>query len=1151
MAARDNVKNLRNNKPGLFTSTITRGLKQGPSSGKASFKRADNELVNSDILSTSSFKYAVDGEGLKSTQQLNVDYSNFANHTFFNSAQVKTNVAFDIIFNGFPFDGNKQESESFFEALTGYEKWVYDQFPKNKGYMYFAASGSTTGIYANQHTYVTVVDRAGAAYPSVSKIVTGENILNPGSDSMTLEMQLFLPSQPSSASMILDKHNESSGIRNGYSLVLNSTGSSASGSVTFYAMSGSVYDAVTVAVKKGQFNHVAFVWDRTPGVETISGYVNQKLIVSSAQPIEFGYIDASTANLYIGSGSAITGLFTPTLTFSGAIDELRIWHSVRTDDERNLYKEKNVFAQDDLKAYFKFNEASGSNSSVILDHSGNSLHGKLSAGGILLGVREAPTSSIAGASPMIWERIADNPILFPSHPAVLDLQSELLNSASLFDQANPNIITRLIPPHYLAEGQVEEGFETENGFITEQIQSGNDPRSFALGATQTLLLLLYTWAKFFDEMKLYVQTISTLRTVDYDTEDTVPDQFLLQLARNEGIDLPPLFNGSSIEQFIEGENIQSDISNNDITLQSVKNQIWRRILINLQDVLKSKGTIHSVKSFIRAVGIDPDNNFRIREFGGPTNRPLTFVREKRSEISTALLFPSMSNATSGGLLVSPFLSASRTEPGYPEISAQASAANYFLTSGSFTLEGTYRFVPGSFTANSQSLIRLETTGGLSTAQPGLVLNVVAVSSSNTVTLFTRPDLIGTHTTLAVPVTGVNIFDGSQWYVSVGRQRNDDGLDSLVSSSYFIRIARQNYGEIVESYNTSSIYLDNVASANAWSFVTASVNSSGTFIAVGSQSLPTGTGIAFLNDTTSAPTAARVTNFEGRITQIRFWSKFLTESEWPEHVRYFRSVGVEDPLSNFNFTITPTGSFQRLRIDASTDQVVTESNSSGQIFLTDFTQNGFVLTGSSFLPTSSVIVPERFFFSYLSPKFDEAATTEKVRIRGFTEFANVQETPWAGVSPVYDIERSELPTDNTRFTIDFSVVDALNQDIITIFSSLRALDNILGNPELLFSPDYPGLDDLRQIYFNKLTDKMNLRLFFDFFKWFDTNIGTFVAQLLPRKTRFLGTNFVVESHMLERPRVEYQFSDIYLGDNTRHSLKDTILMQLITGEFKRY
>jgi hypothetical protein len=145
----------------------------------------------------------------------------------------------------------------------------------------------------------------------------------------------------------------------------------------------------------------------------------------------------------------------------------------------------------------------------------------------------------------------------------------------------------------------------------------------------------------------------------------------------------------------------------------------------------------------------------------------------------------------------------------------------------------------------------------------------------------------------------------------------------------------------------------------------------------------------------------------------------------------------------------------------------------------------------------------------------------------------------------------MPTDNNRFSIDFSVVDALNQDIITIFATFKSLDNILGNPELMYSPDYPGLENLRQIYFNKLTDKMNLRLFFDFFKWFDTNIGTFIMQLLPHRTKFLGTNFVIEPHVLERSKVEYYSSDIYLGDNNRQALKDTILLRFISGDFKKY
>jgi len=1151
---RNNTRNLNLNRPGLFTPTVVRGLRNGPSNNSVNFSRSSNELSDSSVNNTSSFKYTIEGTGLRNTQQLNVDWSNFVNHTFFNSAQVKTNVAFEKVFNEFPFDGTKEEFENFFASLTGFEKWAYDNFPKNVGYLFFSGSN---GEPDDPGTFITVKDIAGAAFPTVSTNRTGQTLINPDIDPMTLEMWIYLPGQENSASAIIDKHvNPNASLsQQGFYVSLSGSASTTTGSLSFHVLSGTNADQVTLEVEKGKWNHVAWVWNRNQSVNKIFGFVNQRFFASSSQAIEFGPIASQTADMLIGSGSAITSsfgpsvLFTPETTFSGAIDELRIWHSVRTENERNLFKEKAVFASDDLVLYFKFNEPSGSNSPIVLDHSSNSLHGRLNTNSLVLGVREVPTSSIAGPSPVIYEKIADSPILFPSQENLAAFRDRLLLSASLYDNDNPNLITKLIPVHYFLEGQSEEGLETETGAIVDALQSGDDPRSVRLGATQTLLLLLYTWAKFFDEMKLYIQTLSTLNHVDYDNTDTVPDQFLLSLARNQGIELPPLFDGSSLEQFIEAENIQSDISTNDLSLLEIRNQIWRRILINLQDVIRSKGTLHSIKSFIRSVGIDPDNNFRIREYGGPSRLPLTFARDKRNEFSTMLDF------VSGGFVTSPFLTASsRTEPGFPEPgSSTPTFDDRLLTSGSWTYEGTYRMPVRDFGFTSQSLIRIHTSGTLSPAE-SVITNLVTVRGGHT-TLYVRQNTSASVDPLALSITGADIFDGRQWYVSFGRNRNDQ-VGSVVSSSYFLRVARQGFGEILESYVTSAYYNDynGDTSTSLWQNTTGSVNISGSFLVWGSQSLGNFSD-TFLNstdlDSTGVGSTAKVTNFVGKVSQVRFWSRGLRDNEWKEHVRNYRSVGVDDPKTNFNFNTTNTGSWERLRLDVSTDQIVTQSDSAGRIYFTDFTQNDFTLTGSGFPANSSVIVPERFFFSYLSPKFDQAATTEKVRVRSFQNFDLVQETPWAEVAPVYETPPSETPTDNNRFTIDYSVVDALDQDIVTIFASLDELNDAIGSPELLFSPDYPDLESLREVYFNKLVNKMNLKLFFEFYKWFDTNIGTFVEQLVPRKTRFLGTNFVVESHMLERGKVEYQFSDIYLGDNTRHALKDTILLRLITGEFAKY
>lgn len=1138
----DNSNNLRFNRPPLFQPNFVRNLVESAAGANSYTKVIGADMEDSVVGEQDTFKYDSDGTGVKNTQQLNIDWSKFENHTFFNSAAVKTNVAFETIINSFPFDGSQKEYETFFEKLTGFEKWVFDNYPKYKGYAFF--SGSSVGEI-NAGTWITVKDMEGAAYPSVSKDQTAVSKMNPGLDSMTIETWIFLPTGSNSSQTILSNMLSSSYGLDGFSLFATSSSNANYANLSFCVASRSLGGAVDFSIRKGMWQNIAITWDRTPGVNKMFAFVEQNL-TGSSNSFELGPTFWSGQDLIIGSGSSFSfsaKTFVPQTTLSGALDDLRLWHTVRSKEERNEWQRKAVYASNDLKLYFKFNEPGESNTLITLDSSGNSLHGKLNIAGNFLDVRNFATGSalnVFGTSPLLYEKLDLTPILFPEHPAVQDYRDSVIKNANWYDDNNPNLITKLIPPHYLTEGQEFEGLETEMGSIGTSFNTSSDPRSARLGGTQMLLSLMYVWAKYFDELKLFTETFSTLNWVDYDFSDTIPDQFLQMLAQQQGFTLPPMFTGTSIEQYINKENIQDSISTNNLSLQNIQNQIWRRILINLQDIVRSKGTLHSVKSFIRATGIDPDNNFRIREFGGPTKAPLTFVRDKRSEVSA------MADFSNGGLIRSPFLSGSRIEPGIPLLGNSANDGMW--TSGSFTYEGTYRFLKNTITNPTQSLVRLHTT---SSSGFGMPLNLLAVSGSSTLTLVSKPESSNASPLLVLNLNDVDIFDGDKWYISFGRQRNDhEDLKSSVSSSYFIRAAKQNFGEITEAYFTQSFFQDWLGTnPPVWQARNVTNNTQGAFITIGSQSVNTGIN-AFLNLNT-LPSFYRSTNFDGRVSQIRFWSKFLDSEEWQEHVRNFKSIGVKDPTKNFNFVTNRSGSWERLRMDISTDQINTEASATGTLQFFDFSQNNLHWTGSSFISGSSIIKPERFYFSYISPKFDEASTVEKVRPRSFTNYQNVLSSSYAQTAPLYRIELSEEPTDNTRFTIDFSVVDALDQDIVGIFATLDSLDNIIGNPELMFSPDYPQLANLREIYFNRLTNKMNLKGFFEFYKWFDTNIGVFIAQLVPRKTKYLGTNFVIESHMLERPKLEYHFSDIYLGDSNRHGLKDTIRLQLFNGDLRRY
>ena len=69
------------------------------------------DFKNTNIFSENSYRYG-DKDGFVSTQEINIDYSEFENHTFFHSAVAKVNESFDLILNKFPYEGTNKEIEN-------------------------------------------------------------------------------------------------------------------------------------------------------------------------------------------------------------------------------------------------------------------------------------------------------------------------------------------------------------------------------------------------------------------------------------------------------------------------------------------------------------------------------------------------------------------------------------------------------------------------------------------------------------------------------------------------------------------------------------------------------------------------------------------------------------------------------------------------------------------------------------------------------------------------------------------------------------------------------------------------------------------------------------------------------------------------------
>jgi len=1120
-----------------------------------------SDLVETNKLSTSSFKYEPLNYGIKSTQQLNVDWSKFQNHTFFMSAEVKTNVAFDQVINGYPFDGTKKEVEGFLEGLSGFEKWVFDQFPTFGGQLHFSGTqASETSPYLG--TYVTIKDVAGWLYPDISKNKTGESILNPpSSKSFAIEFHAFVPDQSNGRQVVFQRQSDDK--TEGFTFHLEpSSGNTVS--AFFSIVSGGVYNHVQTTLMKGQFNHICLALNRESGPDYMEFFVNEEFKASSNEQKEIGDF-AQRPNLLLGSGSSfyVTGaLVTPTQTFSGSLDEFRFFHAYRSIKQQQLYASKGIYTNDSLKLYYRFNEPPSAYSpvvadtinSIVLDSSGNSLHGTINNYTVYgsASLRRSSTDDLT--SLMTNEKSEFKKILFPLDTTVTSLNEELLQSASLYDTENPNLITKLIPRHYLREGAAEEGFADAkiDGSIGDAYgEDGGIPGQGKLGSTQILLTFLYIWAKFFDEMKMFADAFKTLRTVKYDLEETIPNNFLSDFVKSYGFYLPPLFNSSNLNQYVDAEDI-TQVGVSDLALKEVQSQLLRRVLVNMPDIIKSKGTQHSVKSFLRSIGVDPDNSLRIREFGGPSLKQLEASRELKIEPGV------MAKISGTNLVKSAYLSGSRVEPGYPVAQGpfvkgvSSNRSDGLFTSGSWTYEAIYKFPVKENLYEYQSLARMLATGSATTAQPGLLLNLVA---SGGLHLFVRSGLDGSAPLLHLSLTDVDVYNGDKWNVSFGRYR-DDEIDSLVSSSYFLRAASQLGGEISEYYSTSSFFLEDVpvmgVATDFFKSYSATYNASGSWLALGGGcTIPDGAiGYLFLNDTMSVDNIARTTDFSGRVSNVRFWSKALTEVEWREHVKNYKSAGVESPSTNYNYVTNKSGSFGKLRMSAIEKQADKYADTSGNIRFLDFSENNIHLTASGYEPESRVLFGELFNRSYLSPYFDEYSTSEKVRIRGFQNEENLVDAPWAVYGRALEYPAEEIPLDDPRLSIEFSLLDSLNKDIVNIFATYDELATAIGSPNLIYSPDYPALENLRNVYFNRLSEKLNFRSFFEFYRWFDVSVSAFIEQLVPRKTRFKGTNFVIESHMLERHKLEYQSSEIYLGDSTRGRQRD-LLFQQIVGKINKF
>jgi hypothetical protein len=169
------------------------------------------------------------------------------------------------------------------------------------------------------------------------------------------------------------------------------------------------------------------------------------------------------------------------------------------------------------------------------------------------------------------------------------------------------------------------------------------------------------------------------------------------------------------------------------------------------------------------------------------------------------------------------------------------------------------------------------------------------------------------------------------------------------------------------------------------------------------------------------------------------------------------------------------------------------------------------------------------------------TDEKVRVRSLFDLTQTDDVSYP--APVYQLGAEQAINDDNRFAVEFSPYKALNEDMIGLIGDTQFLDNALGQTSSMFDEIYPDLEKVSKVYFERLTDPVEVRRCLELFKWFDASLTTLIEQLLPRKTKFLGVNFVIESHLLERNRYRYPIDRMYLLQERPQRSTDLFLTAL--------
>lgn len=1098
-----------------------------------------------------------DYNGFFTTQQLqNIDYYKFNNHVFFDSAVSKVSYSFDRIQNK-PYDKDELENIKYNNKTDGYTQFLLENiFPKSKGFARFSGKEK-----------IVMYDQQGKVIKDSATRKIG--ILNPLNNRFSIDFWLNVHSDNFvNNQVIFKKFENTDNKQNGFICYVSEGTLESNCYINFLIFIDGLSTSSKCLIEKDLWQNVVISVSNSNGKKKtsfiISGnIVEEENIINSGSklraksfgvgfkniniPLVLGGIFVIESDLSIKSTLTIDNIHFN--NFNGDIDEFRLFHRVRSIETIKKEMHKNIYSQKGLKIYLRLNEPAGNyqNSCLIIDYSGNKLHGliykKDDENSNHYVLNDTSNMKINKNTPLQLERDIDSPVLNSSYSKTISIREKLISLAKEYDNQNPNLIFNLLPRHYFLNSSDlqnlpvfsnDEKYTLPSSIITDDSGKILDATTLTpvVPANSDLVNIVLIWARFFDQLKMYIASIANFLNVDYDSinKHKIVGMQIPILCKMYGIKFKELL-PSPTKQKLNNENLNYEDILSNFSIRKIQNILWQRFLINTQDFLRSKGTINSIKSTFRSFGIDYTKFIDIKEFATfndvkkENNYSIINLKKNTADFNSKEdlnLLPVYENEQNDDYTQNKlyFLIENIRSQVQKSNNVTTSAINGLGLSWSVELFFAFKNQLSSSISEKQCLFRINVE---SSAALIVSYEKYKYSDLGKITVNIQPIKNNDAYNKSIDILDINIFDLPK-YFCISQEVNLDN-NTITYSVTVDDIGNQI--KIKDAIKQKSIISDSSLDiANAIDQGNFSFHNQALSICTGNYNYANNNMLSVLLSTPND------TNFQGEILKVRLWNKSLNNNEIKSHIKNINNIGTDDNLPlkhiisdfeiNSNKSIELNNTKQWLFEDIS-NNLVMDANTNTLASL-----NSCKLLTRNLTKSDRIISFREIICKESNTNIDSPVMANRVNIASYSDEENK-----LLANNFTQFPSNNIPVDFkydavSRVSIDMSIAKLINSDISNVISDLNEFTKTISNNNSIFEYSYKDLESLRDSYFEKYSDNkmINYSSIGNVFKYFDNIMSSILYDIVPNNVRFEGFNLVYESHSLERHKYQHKYKHSY-------------------------